>query len=443
MNFRIICIEAFAGLALAAPFGTAAIAQGASGSTIDRGHYLARVGDCASCHTAPGGKDLAGGLPISTPFGVIYSKNITPDPDTGIGKWSKDDFYNAMHRGRDDEGKHLYPAFPYPWFTKLSRADVDAIKDYLGSVEPVKQKNKAPELPWPLSWRAVLAGWNLLFFHEGEMKPNPAKSAEWNRGAYLVEGAGHCAACHTPKNVLGADKKGKALQGGSAGEHWFAPSLTGDVRDGIGDWSIAEIAEYLKTGSNAKSASAGSMTDVVRNSTQYLSDADLQAIAVYLKDIPAPSGEAKTTVLAGEAMTRGEAIYLDNCTGCHMADGGGIAKVFPPLKLSAAIQATGPGTVIHVVLGGETMAATKPKPAALTMPGFAEKLSNRQIADVVNYIRNAWGNRGSLVDADTVADVRKAARNSPQGDPGRARADLQLCSSNAAPGNCRDATVSR
>jgi mono/diheme cytochrome c family protein len=325
---------------------------------------------------------------------------------------------------------------PYPWFTKMSRADVDAIKDYLATVPAASQRNKDPELPWPLSWRAVMIGWNLLFFHEGEREPVAAKSAQWNRGAYLVEGPGHCGACHTPKNVVGAAKRSDALQGGSIGEHWFAPSLTGDARDGIGEWSTAEIVEYLKTGSNDKTASAGEMTNVVKNSTQYLSDADLQAIAVYLKDVPARNGEASPAAANDQTMARGEALNVDNCTGCHMGDGAGLAKVFPPLKGSASIQASDPGSLIQVVLGGAQMAAPKTKPTGLAMPGFRVKLSDQDIADVVTYIRSAWGNRASPVDAATVAEVRKAELESPQGDPGATRASMQICASRAAPAHC-------
>jgi mono/diheme cytochrome c family protein len=417
---------------------TAQPTQSPGQTPTERGRYLVRAGDCTSCHTTRSGKPFAGGLALPTPFGVIYSPNITPDPDTGIGKWSKDDFWNAMHRGIDDEGKHLYPAFPYPWFTKLTREDVDAINEDLATLAPVKQENRAPELMWPLGWRGVMAGWNMLFFHPGTFEPAPAKSAEWNRGAYLVEGAGHCAACHTPKNSLGATRSDAALQGGSAGEHWYAPSLTGDVRNGIGDWSVAEIVEYLKTGSNDKSASAGTMAEVVKNSTQYLTDSDLRAIAVYLKDIPASGDAASPEVQTGDTIARGEALYLDNCTGCHMPDGGGVSKVFPPLKRSAVIQSREPGTVLHVVLGGATIASTAAKPSGLTMPGFAEKLNDQEIADVVNYIRNAWGNRGSLVDAGAVADVRKAAAQSPQGNPGKDRAAMLVCRSKGAPASCRD-----
>ena len=402
------------GVALSWFLVAGATAQGTTYGQIERGRYLVRAGDCASCHTAKGGKPFAGGFGVATPFGTIYSMNLTPDPETGIGNWSEQDFYNAMHRGIDDEGKHLYPAFPYPWFTKLSRADVDAIKAYLDVLEPVKQQNKTPEMPWPMSWRGSMTAWNLMFFNEGGFKADARKSVEWNRGAYLVEGAGHCAACHTPKNLLGASKSGQALRGGDAGEHWFAPSLTGDVRDGIGDRSVADIVEYLKTGSNAKSATAGAMTDVIKNSTQYLSNTDLNAIAIYLKDIPTDTSklEINTNSLSGDAMARGEALYVDNCIGCHMVDGRGIAKVFPPLKASAAIQAASAGTVIHVVLNGEKMADPVSKPTGLTMPGFAGKLNDQEVAEVVNYIRNAWGNRASAVGAGNVAAIRKIVKKS-------------------------------
>ena len=414
-----IWFEFAAGVALASLLATGAAAQGTAFPQIERGRYLVRAGDCVSCHTSPGGKPFAGGLGIQTPFGVIYSMNLTPDPETGIGNWSNADFYNAMHRGIDAKGQRLYPAFPYPWFTKLSRSDVDAIKAYLNVLEPVKQQNKPTGLPWPLSWRISMVGWNLLFFNEGEMRADAAKSAEWNRGAYLVEGAGHCAACHTPKNVLGASKGGQALQGGDAGNHWFAPSLSSDLRDGLGGWTVADIVAYLKTGSNAKAATAGAMTDVIKNSTQYLSDADLNAIAVYLKDMPAVTSkeEAKKAPLAtSDRLARGEALYVDNCMGCHMADGGGIAKVFPPLKASAAIQAASPGTVIHVVMEGAKMATPATKPTGLTMPGFAGKLNDGEIAAVVNYIRNAWGNRASLVSVGSVAEVRASSGRSRTGD---------------------------
>ena len=384
-------------------------APGEESNEVARGEYLVRIGDCEYCHTEPNGKPFAGGRAIATPFGVIYSINITPDRDTGIGEWSEQDFYNAMHTGISRDGSHLYPAFPYPWFTKVTRADVDAIKAYLDTVAPVVQNDRPNRLPWVLRWREELFGWNLLFFDEGEYKSDAAQSAQWNRGAYLVQGLAHCGACHTPDNWLGGTKHSEAFEGGSAGMHWAAPGLGSNIRDGVGGWSAAEIVQYLKTGANAKSASAGPMSDVVMNSTQYLSDADLDAIALYLKDRPnaAHNTPPKTHDLGVAALARGQALFTDNCTACHNPDGRGVPDVFPPLTASAAIQADNPGTVIHVVLAGSKMAAPSSLPTGLSMPGFGWKLDDREIADVVNYTRHAWGNRASLVDADTVAAVRK------------------------------------
>jgi mono/diheme cytochrome c family protein len=397
---------------------------------VARGQYLVRVGDCAYCHTDSNGKSFAGGRAIPTPFGVIYSTNITPDPTTGIGAWTEQDFYKAMHTGIRRDGSHLYPAFPYPWFTKVSRADVDAIKTYLDTLEPVQQTNRSNSLPWPLSWRGALVGWNTLYFDKGEYKIYTTESAEWNRGAYLVQGLAHCGACHTPDTWLGGTKRHEPFEGGNAGLHWSAPGLRGNLRDGIGHWSTAEIVEYLKIGANAKSASVGPMSDVVMNSTRYLSDADLNSIALYLKN--RPNDQVKSTPKAGasgpDALARGEALYLDNCTACHMSDGRGVAKVFPPLAGSSAIQADNPGTVIHVVLTGARMAAPPSKATGLAMPGFDWKMDDHQIADVVNYIRHAWGNRAPLVDARAVAAVRKDVRpaDRPSRDKATSDADATL-----------------
>ena len=361
-----------------------ALAGDTSYSRIARGHYLVRAGDCAACHTADGGEPFAGGRAIPTPFGKIYAPNITPDKETGIGSWSGDDFYKAMHDGIDREGEHLYPAFPYPWFTRMTRDDVSAIKAYLDTLKPVHNESQPPQLPWPMSWRGSLAVWNKLYFDPGTFQARADKSAEWNRGAYLVEGAGHCAACHTPKNFLGGTQKKQALQGGDAGEHWYAPDLTGDLRDGLGRWSQADIIEYLKTGSNEKTAATGQMAEVVERSTQHLSDYDLKAIAIYLKDMPAPhSGKSEEQSKPDQqVMSDGAGIYLDNCAGCHMG-GSGQAGVFPALKGSATVQAEKPDTLIHVVLAGGTKPETAGKPTGLQMPSFEDKLDDRQIAEVI------------------------------------------------------------
>ncbi len=397
-----------AALAITSLFSCAVFAQGATFTTIKRGLYLVRAGDCAACHTAEGGKPFAGGRPVPTPFGTIYSTNITPDKETGIGGWTQEQFYQAMHEGIGPGGKHYYPAFPYPWYTRVSEEDIRAIKSFLDALPPERVRNVPPELPWPLSEREVMSGWNGLFFQEGTFRGNIAKSAQWNRGAYLVEGLGHCGGCHTPKNALGASKKNQRFAGGF-GEHWYAMSLTSDMRDGLGAWSTQEIIEYLKTGSNAKAAAAGPMAEVVENSTQHLSESDLQAIAVYLKEIPAAedSDAASAKDNDSAAMTRGKALYLDNCTGCHMEGGEGVADVFPPLKASAPVQSKEPATVLKALIDGATVAATKEKPTALAMPAFGWKFSDAEVADIATYIRNAWGNRASAVSASDSAKVRR------------------------------------
>ena len=241
----------------------------ATPTQLELGRYLVRAGDCEYCHTADGGTPWAGGRAMPTGMGVIYTPNITPDKATGIGGWSGDDFYRALHAGHDDEGAALYPAFPYPWFTKVRRADVDAIKAYVDTLQPVNQPNQPP--PWWLRFRPILAGWNLLNFDKGEYRENTKKSAQWNRGAYLVEGLGHCGDCHTPKRFLGGTIDSEHLAGGATeagfGIGWFAPSLNGDNRSGLGQWSVNDIAVYMKTGVSRRTASAGPMSEVIRNST--------------------------------------------------------------------------------------------------------------------------------------------------------------------------------
>ncbi len=379
-----------------------------------RGRYLTRAGDCKACHTAEGGAAFAGGRAVPTPFGTIYSTNITPDKDTGIGRWDAADFYRAMHEGIDREGKHLYPAFPYPWYSRLSRDDVLAIKAYLQTLPAVRQINREPDLPWPLSWRAVMRVWNGMYFDEGTYRPDPQHSAEWNRGAYLVDGAGHCGACHTEKNFAGATDKDNPLRGGF-GENAFAPNLAGGVRDGLANWSVDEVARFLATGSNRHTSAAGPMSEVVEQSTQYLSRQDLLAIASYLKDLPGEHRDpsAARAVIAGddERMRRGAALYIDQCAGCHMSGGTGIADVFPPLKTSPSVQAEHADTLVGVVLNGARKPATSTDRTALAMPPFGTKLDDAEIADVVTYIRNAWGNRADTVSAHDVANLREKTRS--------------------------------
>ena len=387
---------------------SAAVASG----QVDRGRYLAHLGDCEGCHTADSGKPYAGGLPIDTGFGAIYTPNITPDPATGIGSWSKDDFYRALHTGRDDEGTHLYPALPYPWFTKVTHKDADALKDYFDSVAPVRQADKPPKLAWWMRWRASLAGWNLLYFHEGTFQPHPHRSAAWNRGAYIVQGLGHCGDCHTPKGYLGGADRDEALAGGNteggSGNGWFAPSLRGDPRAGLGHWSEADIAHYLKTGANAHTAAAGPMADAVTKSTRYYTDDDLAAVAVYLKSLAPLHGETPVQPIDPAALARGEGLFVDDCSACHMNDGGGIAHVFPALMGSSAIQARNAASVVRVILEGAAIPAAPGQRPYLAMPAFGRKLDDQEVADVATYVRNAWGNRASIVEAGFVAKSRQA-----------------------------------
>jgi mono/diheme cytochrome c family protein len=372
-----------------------------------RGKYIATLGDCAACHTAPGGKPFAGGLVIETPFGNLVSANITPDPKAGIGGWSDDDFVRAMQRGIADDGTHLYPAMPYPAFTQVTRDDLLALKAYLATIEPVSDAVETNRLPFPFSIRAGMIAWNLLNFTPGEFKPDPAKSDDWNRGAYLVNGLGHCGTCHTPKNAMGGDKSGQNMAG-AALQGWYAPPLHNDARTGLGTWSADDIVAYLKTGWGGGQAASGPMALVVADSTSQLSDADLNAMAVYLKDIAAPANAppAPAPLAQGDpAMQSGLALYVANCAACHTQSGDGTAGIFPALAKSPVVQADNTATLLDVVLNGGHAVATDANPTAPGMPAFGWKLSDDQVAALLTYIRNDWGNAASAVSS---ADVQKA-----------------------------------
>jgi mono/diheme cytochrome c family protein len=373
---------------------------------LKRGQYLTAVGDCMSCHVRAGGEPLAGGLGLKTPFGTIYSSNITPDKDTGIGAWTPEQFYRAMHDGIGAHGENLYPAFPYPWFRRVSREDSDALFAYLQSTPAVRYTPPANDLPFPLNFRWTVKGWNLLFLKSDTYQPAPAQSAEWNRGAYVVEGLGHCGACHTPKNMLGADKSGQDFYGGTL-DNWVAPDLTGNARTGLGQWSAEDIAAYLHTGRNARAGAGGSMAEVVTYSGSLMSDVDVHAVAAYLKSKPARPDETQRTPPDAGAMRRGAAIYSDVCASCHLENGVGQPRYFPPLGHDAMLQQTDPTGLLHVMLAGSRIGTSKTTPTPMTMPAFAWKLSDAEIADVSTYIRNSWGNQAAAIDAATVADMRK------------------------------------
>ncbi|MFZ0609437.1 MAG: c-type cytochrome [Xanthobacteraceae bacterium] len=379
---------------------------------VQRGHYLAVVGDCAACHTLPdSGHDFAGGRTVETPFGNLVAPNITPDPLTGIGAWTDDEFVNALTKGTGRHGERLYPAMPFTYYTKLTRQDVLAIRAYLNTVPAVHNPIKSDQLPFPLDIRLSMAGWDELFFKPGEFKSNPDKSAQWNRGAYLAEGAGHCGMCHTPKNVLGADKASEALQG-YALQGWFAPNITNDARRGLGSWSVDQIAAYLKNGENGITVGNGLMAETIHLSTSHLTDADAKAIAVYLKDRPNdPSKQQAETQSTSPPpdqapMKAGEQIYADECSGCHTPDGKGVTGLFPSLHDTPFVQQSDPTTLIHVVLRGALGVATKAAPTAPEMPAFAWVLNDDQVAALLTYVRNAWGNSAPAVSAGDVSKER-------------------------------------
>jgi mono/diheme cytochrome c family protein len=376
-----------------------------SAETIARGKALAEAADCASCHTADPSQPFAGGKRIDTPFGGIYSPNLTPDRDTGLGAWSDDEFYRALRYGVGRDGSRYYPAFPYPNFTKLIRDDIFAIRAYLATLTPVHNRPPPSELRWPLNYRVVMRVWNLLFFRPGIFEPDQRKRAAWNRGGYLVTGAAHCGACHTPKNIFGADKRGRAFGGGQVAG-WFAPRLDSAERSGLKSWSVDDIAEYLSSGRNGKSHADGLMAEVVVNSTSKMSDADVRAIAVYLKDLPPGAPEPEVTPPSQADMAAGAAVYAHACTACHEANGSGAPRIYPPLPGNALLQSADPSSTLRVILDGAETVTTPRAPNTGSMPAYAKDLSDRQIADVANYIRNSWGNAAPLVTAAQVAKAR-------------------------------------
>jgi len=358
-----------------------------------------------SCHLRPGAEPLAGGLGLNTPFGVIYSSNITSDPETGIGSWTTEQFYQAMHAGKNKDGSNLYPAFPYPWFHLASREDDDAILAFLKTTPAVHYVPPENTLRFPMSVRASVKAWNLLYLESGSFRSDPNQSDEWNRGGYLVEGLGHCGGCHTPKNALGADRAKHTLEGGVL-DNWVAPDLTGNERTGLGAWSIADVTEYLEHGRNARAAAGGAMADVVTYSTSLMTDADRRAIAVYLKSRLASAASA-SAIPDDPTMQRGAAIYSDVCASCHLENGVGQPRYFPPLGHNAVVQQSDPATLEHLILSGTRIGISDKRPTALTMPSFAWKLTDTEIADVSTFIRNSWGNQAPAVSANAISAMRK------------------------------------
>ena len=399
---------------LVASLGGASAQDSQNFDRIERGRYLAVLSDCAACHTVPGGQPFAGGLALQTPFGKLVAPNITPDRETGIGNMTDAEFLAALHDGRGHNGTRLYPAMPYPAYTKMTDDDVLAMRAYFATVAPVSNKVITNQLPFPLNIRLAMVFWNALNFTPGRYQPNPRKSAEWNRGAYIVEGAAHCGTCHTPKTLLGGDKNDQALAGATL-QGWFAPNITTDSHRGIGGWSKDDLVQYLKTGTNNWTLASGPMAEAVTHSTSRMTDEDIAAIATYLKD----SGEGGSAtrsdpVAAGDnAMRAGAAIYKDSCAACHRDAGTGEVHLFPRLAGSALVQSEDPTTLVRVVLQGTRAVSTSSAPTAPAMPAFDWRLNDTQVAAVLTYIRNSWGNAAAAVSASAVASQRESLAKSP------------------------------
>jgi mono/diheme cytochrome c family protein len=387
LTAAIVLLASLLPLAVAMP--AAAAPDQPNKDVVARGKYLADAGDCMACHTNPGGTPFAGGRYLTTPFGPLSTPNITPDQATGIGGWTDDQFYRVFHEGVGKGGEYLYPAMPYPWYTKVTRDDVLAIKAYLFSLKPVNAPRKPNKLMFPFNIRAGLLAWNEAFFHQGTFKPDPGQSAEINRGAYLVQGLGHCGECHNAHGLLGNGAVAKPLQGGPI-QNWYAPNLTSDVHEGIGKYSYDQLVSYLKTGhAQGMGVAAGPMAETIHDSLSKLTDTDLHAIVAYLK---ATRPEATYTATLRSDYTgpqpTGRQVYLSHCVSCHQENGQGIQGAVASLVGNGAVLAAGPQDVIRVILGGiEAKGTDAPMPAAGT------EMTDQEVAEVTNYIRQAWGNK--------------------------------------------------
>ena len=410
------CIAAIAALAIIGYQIAAEPGSDRRGSTplndadlIERGARLARAGNCMGCHTERGGQPYAGGRAIATRFGDVFASNITPDAATGIGHWSADDFWRALHNGKSKDGRFLYPAFPYTDYTKVTREDADALYAYLRTLTPVRQPNREHRLAFPYNQRIVLAFWRTLYFRPGEYRPDPRQDDAWNRGAYLVQGLGHCAACHTPRDALGGSVARRELAGGVIPAlNWHAPALTGGA-GGLGDWSADEIAALLGTGVSARGAAFGPMAEVVSASLQHLPAQDLGAMAIYLKSLPPAGTEGTRTVVGPDAEAKavlalGARLYEQHCIDCHGTEGRGAPPAYPALSGHASVTADSPVNAIRMVLNGGFPPGTQGNPRPYGMPPFSTTLDDNEVAAVVSYTRYRWG-QGDKVSAH---DVRRA-----------------------------------
>ena len=392
---------------------------------IDQGRYLATASDCIACHTAKDGKSFAGGLPMETPVGVVYTTNITPDKATGIGNYSLSDFERALRHGILPNGQSMYPAMPYPSYARINDEDITAMYAYfMHGVNAVEQENQTADIPWPLSMRWPLAIWRKTFGPgDADRQFDPAMYGDERiaRGAYLVQGMGHCGACHTPRDNVLREKglnelSAYFLAGDTQIDGWVATNLRGDEGDGLGRWSEADIVELLRTGRNAHGAVSGEpMKDVVVHSMQHLTEGDLGSIAAYLKTLEpvggerasyTPSDETATALREGQRIGLGADLFVDNCAACHRTDGKGDPEAFPSLAGNSTTLSADPTSLIRLILGGEEMPSTITRPSNLAMPGFAWRLDDDEVAALATFVRNGWGNKASEVTAAQAKAVR-------------------------------------
>lgn len=393
------------------PAPTGVPAELADADAATKGAYIARMADCAACHTAKGGEPFAGGRALVLPFGTIYTPNLTPDPETGIGKWTDADFLNAVHRGIAPDGSRYYPAFPYPSYTLLSDADALAIKAYLFSLKPVKQANKPNSFTFPYDQRWLMTIWSALFNPDHRFRPLEGQSAEWNRGAYLAEAAGHCGECHTPRNLMQALDQRRKFAGGVA-EGWNAYNISADKMSGIGDWSAEDLASYLSSGhATGRGVASGPMAEAVELSLSTLTKSDIGAIVAYLRSVPAvasdlpkPAGPAPATPqLAKIDNPIGQRIFEGSCVSCHAWTGAGTIVAEAQLTGLRAVNDPSAVNVVQMILNG----AGRPNTPHPFMPGFGRAYSDTEIAAVANYVTARFGSVSSRVTAADVANIRR------------------------------------
>lgn len=383
-------------------------AAAATPAQIERGAYLARAGNCMGCHSTAGSPEFVGGRGVDTPFGTVFAPNITPDPKTGIGNWSPSEFWRAMHHGRSKDGRLLYPAFPYPSYTNITREDSDAMYAYLRTVKPVEQANRTHDLPFPYNTQAALAVWRAMFFKAGSLEPQPQKSAEWNRGRYLVDALAHCTACHSSRNFLGATSLNAEFAGGlMPDEAWYAPSLADPQQAGFQKWSRHDAVKLLKDGVTAHAGVSGPMAAVVYSSTQHLSQQDLNAMVEYLAAIPVRDTEKKeVTRDSSDVLARGGKLYEQHCASCHGDKGQGMPSMYPPLAGNRAVLLDSPNNLVQIIRMGGFLPATSGNPQPFGMPPFSQVLSENDIAAVTTFVRQSWGNYAPAVSTFDVHRVK-------------------------------------